>query len=342
MCKQSDLPKFVPKIDSMRVVLLMICLVFLASCNSQPCRDSVDPQNVVLEVQRLEQDLFSCKSPKEVEAFLQKNPDFAQFFLHSDQYPADSILASRMFGLIQNPSIDTLYQESVEAFKDFDEVVQTLEEGLGRLQVYYPKEISPLVQTAVTGLYNDLFISNEHIMIGMDFFIGESASYKPQQIPNYILERYTTDHLASSILQFISSQFISTSNGDEMLAEMIDYGKSYYLLSKIQPCTPERILIGYSEEEWEDVFENDAIIWANFIENELLYETNHQMKQKFLGERPNVYEIGDKCPGRIGRWLGWQIVNAYAEKTGATVEQIMAEKNYNKIFTQSGYKPSGG
>ncbi|MEP0985971.1 gliding motility lipoprotein GldB [Ekhidna sp.] len=325
----------------MRVVLLMICIVFLASCANQQCRESVEPETVVLRVERLEQQLFQSESVAEVKDFLKIHPDFAQFFLHSDQYPADSILANRMFGLIQNPSIDTLFQESLGAFKNFDEVVETLESGLGRLKTYYTQAPSPFVQTCVTGLYNDLFISNEHIMIGMDFFIGPDATYKPQQIPNYILERYTTEHLAASILQFISSQYISTSRGDAMLNEMIDYGKSYYLLSKILPCTEEHILIGYSEEEWVDIYQNDAIIWANFVENELLYETNHTIKQKFLGERPNVYEIGDKCPGRIGRWLGWEIVKAYAEKSGATVQQIMNESDANKIFNQSGYKPSG-
>lgn len=319
----------------------MISVVFLVSCTRQTCRDSVEPEAIVLKVERLEQELFQSESSRDVEGFLKNNPDFAQLFLHSDQYPADSILANRMFSLIRNPSIDTLYQESRSAFENFDEVVGTLEDALGRLKVYYPKAPSPVVQTCVTGLYNDLFISNEHIMIGMDFFIGESASYKPQQIPDYILSRYTTDHLAASIVQFISSQFIATSRGDAMLAEMIDYGKSYYLLSKILPCTPERILIGYTHEEWQDVFKNDKIIWANFVQNEWLYETDHTMKQRFLGERPNVYEIGDKCPGRIGRWLGWQIVNAYAEKSGATVQQIMAETDYNKIFTESKYKPSG-
>lgn len=328
------------KIDSMRAVLLIICVVFLVSCTRQTCRESVQPKPVSLEVERLEQELFESNSSKDIEAFLKGHSDFAQFFLHSDQYPADSILANRMFGLIQNPSIDTLYQESVTAFKNFDQVVKTLEDGLGRLKVYYPSAPTPKIQTAVTGLYNDLFISNEHIMIGMDFFIGKNASYKPQQIPDYILSRYTTEHLSASILQFISSQFIATSRGDAMLAEMIDYGKSYYLLSKILPCTPERILIGYTQKEWEDVFENDKIIWANFVQNEWLYETDHTMKQRFLGERPNVYEIGEKCPGRIGRWLGWQIVNAYAEKTGATVQQIMAETDFNKIFTESKYKPS--
>lgn len=325
----------------MRAVVLMIFLVLLDSCTTQDCRVGVEPIKIDLKVERLEQELFNSESAEDVEKFLKAHPNFSQFFLHADQYPADSILADRMFGLLKSPSIDTLYQEARDAFKNFDEVVQNLEQGLGRLKTFYPKAPSPKIQTAVTGLYNDMFISNEHIMIGMDFFIGKGASFVPKQIPNYILRRYTTEHLAASILQFISSQFIATSKGGTMLSEMIDYGKSYYLLSEILPCSPENILIGYTDEEWKDIFDNEAIIWANFVENKLLYETNHQTKQKFLGERPNVYEIGDKCPGRIGRWLGWQIVKNYAQTSGATVQEIMAEKDANKIFTQSGYKPRG-
>jgi len=325
----------------MRVVLLMICVVLLGSCKNQSCRESVEPVALKLKVERLENELFSSKTASDVETFLTSHPNFAQFFLHSDQYPTNSILADRIFSLIQNESIDTLYQESLDAFEDFDEVVSRLEAGLGRLKTYYPQAPTPVVQTCVTGLYNDLFISNEHIMIGMDFFIGPDASYPPQQIPNYILSRYTTEHLAASILQFISSQYIEKTRGDALLAEMIDYGKSYFLLSQLLPCTPEHLLIGYTEEEWKDSYENDAIIWANFVQNEWFYETDHTMKQRFIGERPNVYEIGDKCPGRIGRWLGWEIVKGYAENSDATVQQIMAEKDFNKIFTQSKYKPTG-
>ena len=326
----------------MRLVLLMICFVFFASCESQTCRESVKPEVVNLQVERLEEELFESNSPQEIKKFLGRHPDFAKFFLHADQYPSDSILANRMFGLVQNPSIDTLYNEARAAFIDFHAVISDLNEGLGRLAVYYPSAPTPKVQTAVTGLYNDLFITNEHIMIGMDFFIGPSATFKPMEIPGYILRRYDTQHLPANILQFISSQYIATSKGDALLTEMIDYGKSYYLLSKILPCTPENILIGYTREEWTDVFENDKIIWANFVQNEWLYETDHTIKQKFLGERPNVYEIGEKCPGRIARWLGWQIINSYAKQTGASVQEIMEETDANKIFNASGYKPSGG
>ena len=325
----------------MRGVVLMIFVVLFSACGNEACRGTVEPVPVMLEVQRLEPKLFSASSATELNQVLFDYPDFAQFFLHADQYP-DGVLADQMYRLFQNPSIDTLYQESLVAFADFDALVNELEQALGRLKVYYPETRTPKVQTVVTGLYNDLFITNEHIMIGMDFFIGEDASYKPKDIPNYILRRYNVEHLPANIMQFISSQYVKPSKGETMLSEMIDYGKSLYLLSKILPCTPEHILIGYTEEEWDDSFENDAVIWASFVENEILYETNHQMKQKFLGERPNVYEIGDKCPGRIGQWLGWQIVKSYVDNSRVSIQDLMAETDAGKIFTQSRYKPKGG
>lgn len=317
----------------------MIVLVLFTACSRETCRDTVDPIEVELDVERLEEKLFQARTAKDVESFLKENREFSNYFLDADQYPTDSILASRIFNLISNPSIDTLYHESIGAFTNFELVVDEIELALGRLKSYYPQTPSPKIQTVVTGLYKDLFISNEHIIIGMDFFVGAEASFKPLEIPNYILRRYNTEHLPSIIMQLISSQYARPGKGEAMLTEMIDFGKAYYLLGKIMPCTPERILIGYTEEEWDNTFEYESIIWANFIQNELLYETNHTIKQKFLAERPNVYEIGDKCPGRIAVWLGWQIVNAYAEKTGISVQELMVETDHNKIFTQSGYKP---
>lgn len=322
-------------------VLSIMMILLVVGCQNQNCRDSVEPGSITLEVARLERGLFDSKSQSEVEVFLENNPVFAKLFLDADEYPSNAVLANKLFTLIQNPSIDTLYNEASEAFDDFDDFIGTLEGALGRLQVYYPDVTIPKIQTVVTGLYKDLIITNHHVMIGMDFFIGSDASYPPQQIPNYILHRYDVEHLPANIIQFLSSQYIQPAADDTMLSEMIDHGKSYYLLSKLLPCTPKNVLIGYTPEEWKESEENDAIIWANFIENELLYETNHHMKQKFLGERPNVYEIGDKCPGRIGRWLGWQMVEQYAKNTGTSVQDIMREKEANKIFRLSKYKPSG-
>lgn len=323
----------------MRAVVLMFTMVFLVSCQNESCREAISPVKVSLKTHRLEQELFKSESEADVIAFLDQNDRLAKVFLHAEEYPSNEILGKKLFQLIKNPSIDTLYTEANEAFENFGLLKSEIEEGLGRLKALYPETPSPELMTIVTGFYNDLLITHKEVIIGMDFFIGEGATYKPQEIPDYILRRYNREHLPSIILKFISSQYVKPSEGETMLAEMIDHGKSLYLTSYLLPCTPENIIMGYTEDEWRDVFENDQIIWANFVTNKWLFETSHFMKQKFIGERPNVYEIGEKCPGRIGQWLGWQIINDYVSETGISITELMAETDANKIFNQSGYKP---
>ena len=61
---------------------------------------------------------------------------------------------------------------------------------------------------------------------------------------------------------------------------------------------------------------------------------------KYIGERPNIPEIGKQCPGRIATWVGWQIVRKYMEEhPQVSLQQLMEEKDAQKIFQQSKYKP---
>ena len=105
------------------------------------------------------------------------------------------------------------------------------------------------------------------------------------------------------------------------------------------PSTEESIIMGFSYDEMMGVKEDREFNWRHFIEEELLYETSEFTKQKYLGERPNIYEISQECPGRVGSWLGWEIVEAYMSSRDISVTELLSEQDHHKIFTQSGYKP---
>ncbi len=292
-------------------------------------------------MQRLEEELFASESVEEVKGFLDKNTSTARFFLHSNEYPNNGILAKRIFDLIKDPFIDTLYQESRDAFEDFESTERTLEGAIGRLKSIYPETRTPKIQTMVTGLYNDLYITDSLIILGLDYFIGEGATYRPMDIPAYILRRYDKQHLPVTIMKFLTSGLISSGKKESMLSEMIDFGKSYYLLTQLMPCVTDSVIMGYTPAEMMAVQENEAIIWANFVQNEILYETNHVIKRKFLGERPNVYEISKDCPGRVAAWVGWQIVDAYMRNNEVEIIALLENTDNDRIFQLSGYKPKG-
>lgn len=326
----------------MRTVIIMIAGLLLGACGtSSSCKThpEIKATEVDIPVVRLEQELFAKTSPQEIEQFLAEYPSFASYFLHTSEYPHDSILAKKLFGIINNEAIDTLYQEAQAVFEDLTPITRDLNTMFGKLQTLFPATRTPRLVTGVTGLYNDLFISDSLIIVGIDFFIGDQATYRPQNTPEYMLRRYDKEHLTAIIAKFMAGQKIQNGQKGTLLSEMIDFGKTYYLASRLLPCTADSLLMGYTPEEMKLIEENEPAIWANFVENEILYETSHVTKRRFLGERPNVYEISQKCPGRIGAWVGWRIVEQYMERTEVSIIDLIAERDNEKIFMQSGYKP---
>ena len=323
--------------------LTILTLLFLSSCGSDSTRKKApDPTPINLEIVRTEQELFSAKNHSEVLAYLKKHPDLAKHFWHNYQYPSNQILAGQILQQILHPTVrDTVYRESVEAFENAEDFEMELEDVFGRLKTLFPDAKTPVVKTAVTVFYNDLFFSDSLVIIGLDHFIGAKSSYAPPSdyYPEYVLRRYNYEHLPSLIAFFVAGQYVSTGNSKTLLSEMIDFGKTYYLASRLVPNVPDSIVIGFTVENMIDIDANQEIVWANFIENQLLYETDHQKKKKFIDERPSVHEIGEKCPGRIGQWVGWEIVESYMTNNEVTIHELLQDRDHHKIFEKSGYKP---
>ena len=53
-----------------------------------------------------------------------------------------------------------------------------------------------------------------------------------------------------------------------------------------------------------------------------------------------AFTVGEKCPGRIGQWVGWEIVNKYREThPNVSLTQLMQMPNAEQIFKESRYRP---
>lgn len=327
----------------MRAVSLIALIILFVSCKEeQSCRTqpdaSIDP--VEVEVTRAEKPFFLAESGDDVQRLLEENTLISRGLLRSEQYPELSALAFRFYGLMQDPYIDTLYNEAVTAYETNEsQFLGEMQTAFGWMKHYFPQQKVPEIKTMVTGLYNDMYFTDSLIVVGIDYFIGDSASYPPLNMPQYILKRYNYQYLAPTLVKFYTTEKVATGKENTLLSEMIDYGKIYYLVGQLLPCMEDWRIIGFTEREMEVVKDNRAIIYANFNQNELWYDITQEMKRKFLGERPNVYEIHKECPGRVGAWMGWEIVQQYVEKTGVSMDELLAETDHHKIFRGSGYKP---
>lgn len=328
--------------DFLAVFLNLIIICLVASCDTgRKALPEVDHLNVSVSIERLDKELLQLEDKHQINEFLQSHPVFSSEFLHVDQYPHDSLAVNYLNGFINNPAIEVLRDEIDSVFGDTEALRSELEQAFKYLLHYYPNTRIPKVYTAVTGFAgNDLFVSDSVIIIGLDYYLGQGATYRPLEFPKYILKRYSKDYIVPSIVLLLSAKVNNTEMEDKsMLAEMVYYGKAYHFTKQLLPEVADSLLIGYTLQEMQDVKENQDVIWAHFVDEQLLYETSHFIKKKYMDERPKTLEIGNKCPGRIGEWLGWQIVEQYVEEQEVSLQTLMANSDARQLFMQSRYKP---
>lgn len=335
-----------PKVINMKlilynlpVILLTTFIILLSSCKNDAC-ESVDRVETDLSVEPLHEILVKATSPGDIISFGENYPFVANEFLQRSEYPSDSIWAGRVFGLFNDPNFDSLLIETNRVFNNLSALENQLKRAFGRIKYFYPDFSPPKVYTMITGFANDMIVTDSVIIIGLDFYLGQGAKYRPLHFPEYIQATYHPDAIVPSIVLLLSKQFNQVLSDDHtMLADMVFYGKSYYFSKQVLPCAPDYALINYSAAQVQDVNENEDVIWSFFLQNELLFSTSDVDKKKFLSDRPYIPEIGEKCPGRVGAWLGWQLVSDYADKQNMGLVKLMSETDARKILKGSGFRP---
>lgn len=329
-----------------RFLLFFSTLAALAGCNSAD-HNALDVGGDTLEVkiEVLSDSLFACRSEAEVRHFLERHSFLSRVYFSdvdpSGVLPSDSLLAPLLFRNIQNESlrgfqkqIDSLYQDQGRILRE------PLTEAFQQIKAYYPDFKQPRVATIVTGfLGNDLYVSDSLIVIGLDYFGGPQARYRPN-VYDYQLPRYQQAYLVPSILFIMSDQFVRIDPADKtLLADMVGYGKAFQFVKHTLPQMPDSLILGFKADDLTKTYNSQTQLWAFFVEGKLLYETNGQKKQKYIGERPFTSEIGPDVPGGIGRWLGWRIVSSYLTKNpDVTLPELLKNPNAQQIFQASGYK----
>jgi hypothetical protein len=295
---------------------------------------------ITLPVERLETALFACNSEQEVLAFLDKHP--ALFVAYFPDFAGEkTALAAQLFQNIRNPALLDFKQQLDAGFSDFDQTVaEPLQRAFKHLKYYYPEAPVPKVQTMITGFSgSDLFVSDTLLVIGLDYFGGPDARFRPD-VHNYQLVRYQKEYIVPSIMFFIAQRYNRSNPEDRsLLADMIWYGKNYEFVKHMMPQTPDSLILGLSQENLAKAVVSQKDIWAHFTSEKLLYEYLEQKKQKYVGERPITYEIGEDVPGGIGRWVGWRIINRLVqERPEITLQQVMANDNARVLLEESGYR----
>jgi len=342
--------------------LFLFFLLGLAACGNQqtntPCQDDLDISKIELKVEviRLEDELFACKSKQDIKLFVAK---YDTLFRRYDRYPINKpqdSLASRLWDMVQNKFIDTLYKDVKIRFDDakrgkWQQVAADFERAFKHIKHAYPTFQAPKIYTTITGLGSfwgaprstDIYMDKQAIIVSLDFYYGKGARYRPpvEKTPAYIWNRFVAEAIVPTCLLNISNLYNATDNKDKtLIAKMVDFGKAYTFVRHMMPCLPDSTLAGYTKSELANLNdkENKEYIWSYMIEKKVLFSDSPRIEATYMGESPYIAEINKKCPGRIGCWIGWKILQKYQKKNPQiSIQALMSKKNAREIFEGSGF-----
>lgn len=330
--------------------LIFLFTLFLISCDSNPWKVDLKGRSAELEWQRFELDLFSAGedgfTEDELGQLRKSYPKLFPLYLQ----------AIMRFGSLQDPmTIETLEKfttdpnilELFEAVRttypagELDGEIALIEKGFLRFQSYFPERTIPRVKSMISAFTYSTVVDDSLLVVSLDNYLGKDFELYPQAgIPEYKSKHFSREYLVSDAIKAWLLTEFEAGEAQNLLEQMIFQGKMLYLLYAFLPEKEEHHLLNYQEEELKWCRENSAEIWSHFLEMELFFTTENYQIRKYLGDSPFIAGFPEGSPGRVGQWLGYEVVKAYMERnSGTDLKDLMKIRDANHILQESKYKP---
>lgn len=223
---------------------------------------------------------------------------------------------------------------------DIEDQIDPFIEGLPRVfeNVKLPKKVITITSDVD---YNNKVILNDTIaFVAIDNFLGVDH-FMYQGIAMYLRQEMNLRDLSVQLAESFAERILITPNDRSFLSQLIHYGKIQYIKQSIIPDFSEDRIMGYTPEQLEWARANEKEIWNFFVSKDLLFSTDPELINRFILPAPfsKFYlNIDVDSPGKIGQWLGLQIVNAYQKNERKSIDELL-KTPIRELFENSKYKP---
>jgi hypothetical protein len=328
------------------LIIITIGLIFY-SCKNDPLDIDVSSVDVTLNVKRFDQQLFGYEkiTDKEVDELAKKyNPFYTAFIenIVSIGNVNDPSVYYYLNNFTHDKNIKSVQKDIDNLYNDFNDYEIGLKEAFQHYKLYFPNKNIPQIIAYNSGFNYAVVTDSSYLGIGLEMFLGDKyPAYKQLGLPQYKIASMTNKHLVSSVmLGWISTEFELEQANADLLTEMVHQGKLLYVLDALIPTEEDSIKINYTNKEVKWSNANEKQVWFYFIDNDLLYTKETKEIIKYMGEAPFIQGFPEGSPGRIGHWIGWQIVKAYMDNNQElSLTDLIKEKDAQKILNKSKYKP---
>ena len=254
--------------------------------------------------------------------------DSTDFYFRLKKYFSDSTLMR-------------IYEDEQDKFFNIIEIDKELSKGLSVFLQQFPKIKPPKVYMHVSGLNQNVVVTDDILSLSADKYLGADYPLYQNYFYDYQRQLMSPDRIVPDyLLGFMMANLPFKGDEDVLLDRMLYEGKLRYFLSQLLPNRQEWEYVGYNKEQYEWCSRYQSTIWKTILENHHLFTADYMTTNLYLKDAPNTAALSSESPGKVGIWLGYQIISAYMkQKPNTGWQELMENANYGEILKQSRYKP---
>ncbi|SFZ89187.1 gliding motility-associated lipoprotein GldB [Flaviramulus basaltis] len=318
----------------MKSIILSFILLFVAiSCKKEnKAETEIAKINTDIKVERFDK-LFSKVTANNLSELKTAYP-----FMFSEKYKDSFWLAKK------NDTLQVqLFNEVDKTFNSFDDTENEIEALFNHLKYYFPEFNPPRVITTTNDVdyRSKVIVTDTIVVIALDTYLGSDHEFYGG-IQKYLKSNFKKEQLVVDIAEEYAKKYIYQPQRKTLLDEMIYYGKQLYFKDVMIPFKTDAERIGYTQAELDWAMANESYVWRYFVERELLFSTDSKLPGRFINDAPfskfYLEDIDADSPGRLGQYVGWQIIRAYMEQNDVTFKEMLI-KNTEDIFNNTKFKP---
>ena len=331
-----------------KVFCLLLSILILVCCQRNPLKVDVSAIDLKLNLKRLDQDIFKATPDKLPVLIPELKQKYGTFFNAYNESviaigdPSDPLYATYLNSFL-NDSVRVASRRKIDSvFHDLTVIQRKLEDGFRHFKYYFPDRKIPQVITIISGFNQSVVMTADAIGISLDNYLGSDCLfYKRLGLPGFKRENmYSAKIPTDALYAWGISEFEFDETNSNLLSQIIYQGKMIYFMDAMFPDDPDYLKIGFQPEKIEWCKKNESGMWTYLIEHKLLFTSDRMNIIRLINPAPFTSCFTAESPGRVGIWIGWQIVRNYMKKhSPVTLPELMTDKDYQKILNESGYSP---
>lgn len=338
------------KLSNLFSLLSFAALLFFVACKGENRTPRPDVSDIKVDVQllRFEQDIFALDTAQlqmGMQNLLGKYPVMLPLFCNEiihDQSNPQETPREALGAFLAVPQVRKIYDTVQQVYGDLRWLEKDLTQMFRYYKYYFPKKPVPQVVTMVSEFATDAFTAGDSLCgIGLDLFLGETyPGYDPDVFPFFMRRQFQKDYIAVRLSKAIAQNCAESPKGQRLLDLMLHYGKQLYIADCLLPDVADSLKMGYTKQQMDGCYANEAEVWARMLGEKMLYSTDFDKIRKLVTPSPNAPAIFQEAPGEIGNWVGLQIVRAYMKRyPQTTMDQLLQLTDSQKFLELAKYKP---